>query len=80
MEYFKFVEDYQKKHSINKFERVLVASKRAKDILEGKKPLVDPDEHKATSLAQFEVNNSLIDYVIKDKEEVFEEDDDEEDE
>ena len=51
----------------NRFQLVLIASKRARDISMGADPLVDPDNDKPTVIALREIAAGLIDVSILDK-------------
>ena len=51
----------------NRFQLVLIASKRARDISMGADPLVDPDNDKPTVIALREIAAGLIDASILDK-------------
>ncbi len=64
----------------NRFELVLVASKRARQLAMGKEPLLDPEKDKPTVVALREiaeglVNASILDEVIEVPEEVVLEED-----
>ena len=61
MDYLKFIEDYKNNLSITLFEKVLVACARAKDLHDGKKPLVEfKEKHKNTAIAFYEVSHGLV--------------------
>lgn len=51
----------------NRFQLVLIASKRAREISMGADPLVDPDNDKPTVIALREIAAGLIDASILDK-------------
>ncbi len=57
-------------HVDNRFELVMVASKRARQIaIEGKDPLVEPGDDKPTVIALREIEQGLIDPKNMDAEE-----------
>jgi DNA-directed RNA polymerase subunit omega len=49
------------KHVDNRFELTLLAAKRARQIYEGFKPLVDEDNDKPTVIALREISEGLMD-------------------
>ena len=51
----------------NRFQLVLIASKRAREISMGADPLVEPDNDKPTVIALREIAAGLIDASILDK-------------
>lgn len=51
----------------NRFQLVLVATKRARQLMLGSKPLVDPDNDKATVIALREIAEGLVDNSILDE-------------
>lgn len=54
----------------NRFDLILVAARRARQIAsEGKDPLVDPDNDKATVIALREIEEGLISSAIMDEQE-----------
>ncbi|MDO5707727.1 MAG: DNA-directed RNA polymerase subunit omega [Andreesenia angusta] len=59
------------KHIDSKYSFVTVISKRARQILEGDSPLIEPDEEqKAISIALKELTEGLYDFHNMDKEEI----------
>lgn len=52
----------------NRFELVLVATKRARQIARGSTPLVDEENDKATVLALREIAEGMVDVSIMDQE------------
>jgi DNA-directed RNA polymerase subunit omega len=61
-------------HVDNRFELVLVATKRARQLAMGAEPLVPVDNDKPTVLALREISENLIDKDTLDDEVVVEED------
>jgi len=53
-------------HVDNRFQLVLVASKRARQIADGAEPLVDPDNDKPTVIALREIAEQLVSADILD--------------
>jgi len=51
----------------NRFQLVLVATRRARQLMMGSKPLVSPDNDKATVIALREIAEGLIDNSILDE-------------
>lgn len=69
--YLDFIEEYKKETSINLFEKVLIASDRAKDIYFGKTPCIKEEEykgHKPISIALYETLNNYVEPKILTKE------------
>lgn len=56
----------------NRFELVLVSARRARQIANGRDPLVDPENDKPTVIALREISEGLIDSSILDTPEVIE--------
>ena len=46
----------------NRYSLVIITSKRARQIIEGSKPLIDVDKNKPLTVAINEVNSGLITY------------------
>ena len=61
-------------HVDNRFELVLVATKRARQLAMGAEPLVPVDNDKPTVLALREISENLIDKDSLDQEVIVEED------
>ena len=55
-------------HVDNRFELVLIATKRARQLILGAEPLVDPDNDKPTVIALREIADGLIGPSILDEE------------
>lgn len=53
-------------HAENRFDLVMLASKRARQISLGSRPLVDEENDKPTVLALREIADGLIDHVMVD--------------
>lgn len=64
-------------HVENRFQLVLIAAKRARQLAMGAKPLVDEEDDKPTVIALREIAESLVDVSILDKTNIgfFNEDD-----
>ena len=69
MDYLSFIEDHQKVMPYNKFEKVIVAAKRAKEIYEAENPETEhhqiskkffDDRHKPEYRAILEINESKV--------------------
>ena len=63
MDYLDFIEEHQKDTLLNLFQKVLVASNRAKDLFEGKTSKLEKEKnenHKPTTIAIYEINHNLI--------------------
>ena len=56
----------------NRFELVRLAARRARQLAQGKDPLVDPENDKPTVIALREIANGLIDEQILDEAEAAE--------
>lgn len=65
MDYLDFVEEYKTQKEITLFEKILVATERAKDLTEGRAPKMEESEpHKPTTVAIYEITQKLIDPEI----------------
>ena len=53
---------------VNRFELVLIATKRARQVARGASPLVEEENDKATVIALREIADGLIDASIMDEE------------
>lgn len=49
---------------VSKFVYVIVAAKRARQLQDGARPLMDSHSRKATRIAQEELQNELLEYEV----------------
>ncbi|MDH4224487.1 MAG: DNA-directed RNA polymerase subunit omega [Deltaproteobacteria bacterium] len=69
MSYLDLVEEYPKSFDMTLFEKIIMASKRAKDLHRGHEPLVH-SPHKDTYVALEEINTDKITLEYRDDEPV----------
>lgn len=68
MSYLDLVEEYPKDNKMTLFEKVIMTSKRAKDLHAGKTPLI-PTGHTSAYQALEEVKEGAISLIYRDEEE-----------
>jgi len=66
--YLKLVEEYPKRYESTQFEKVIMASRRAKDLHTGKSVGLVPSEHKVPYLALEEIKNHAVELVYREDE------------
>ena len=67
MSYLDLVEEYPKEYKMTLFEKIIIASKRAKDLHEGKTPLI-PTDHTSAYQAIEEIKEGAIELIYRDGE------------
>lgn len=66
MSYLDLVEEYPRDYKTTLFEKILMATKRAKDLRNGKVPLLPP-EHKEPYQALLEIREGLLELAYSDE-------------
>ena len=69
MSYLDLVEEYPKDYETTLFEKIIMASRRAKDLARGKAPLID-SIHRETYLAIEEIREGYLGLVYRDDDEI----------
>ena len=68
MSYLDLVEEYPKDYKTTLFEKIIMASRRAKNLARGKAPLID-SIHRETYMAIEEIREGYIGLVYRDDDE-----------